>query len=335
MEIVGVAALGTVWLCLKHRRKLREALARHGERRTVTVKRPKNEAEERAETEEEALARLKEYEKRAEAAGAKYERNRRIRNIAVSVILLAAMLVGVAFVTTKCSKDNSPYGDYGNKGYTVSIRYDANGGVFTTNTSILVDTYSLDTLPTSEDGTKIISLVDPNSEIRGNQAYLAAKVGYHLAGWYAERNEVKDDNGNVIGYTYGSKWDFLSSKYAISADASYDPERPVLTLYAAWVPDFVCEFYSVDEDGITLLTEKKFNPTLGNGIALPSYDAESGTVKIDGKTYEVYYTPDCSPDKRIEGGTVTHSGNFNPYDATLTDPVMKIYCKLVGDASDD
>ena len=335
VEIVGVAALVTVWLCLKHRRKLREALALHGERRTVTVTRPKTEAEERAETEEEALARLKEYEKRAEAAGAKYERNRRIRNIAVSVILLAAMLVGVAFVTTKCSKDNSPYKDYGNKGYTVSIRYDANGGVFTTNTSILVDTYSLDTLPTSEDGTKIISLVDPNSEIRGNQAYLAAKVGYHLAGWYAERNEVKDANGNVIGYTYGSKWDFLSSKYAISADASYDPERPVLTLYAAWVPDFVCEFYSVDEDGITLLTEKKFNPTLGNEIALPSYDAESGTVKIDGKTYEVYYTPDCSPDKRIEGGTVTHSGNFNPYDATLTDPVMKIYCKLVGDASDD
>ncbi len=336
VEIIGVAAALAVWFYLRRQKKLRESLALHGERKTVTVKKPRLENEKKEETAEETANRLAEYEKKAEAANAKYERNRKIRNIAVSVVLLAACILGVAFLATKCSKDPSPYEGYAENGYSVSIKYDANGGIFTTNTSTLIDTYNLDTLPTAEDGSKHITLLDPASEARGTQAYTAAKVGYYLAGWYTERTEVKDDSGNVIGYTYSGKWDFISSKYAINANHSYNPTKPVLTLYAAWVPAFTCEFYAVDDNGsVTLLSEKKYNPISGNSISLPSYDAENGTVEIDGKTYAIYSSQSCSEDKRIEGETVTHTGVYTPANATVTNPVMKIYCKLVDESSDN
>ena len=331
VEIVGIAAALAVWCYLKRKKKLREALLLRGDAKTVTVKKTSKATETKAvETEEETAARLAKYAKRAEEATAKYERNRKIKTLVVSVLLLAIVIAGVAFVATKCSKDPSPYEGYGENGYTVSVKYDANGGIFTTNTSTLVDTYNIASLPTAEDGSKLLTLVDPSSEHRGTQAYNAARVGYYLAGWYTTRTEVKDDSGNVIGYTYSGKWDFATSKYAIKADASYNPEKPVLTLYAAWVSSYSYEFYSVDEGGsLTLLSEKKTNPVLGNEFTLPSFDAESGTVEIDGKRYAVYYTASCTEDKRIEGEKVTHSGSYDPATATVKNPVMKIYCKLV------
>ena len=315
---------------------MREALLLHGERKTITVKKVKTEEVKREETAEETANRLREYEKRAEEANARYERNRKIRSIVVSVVLLVAVLLAVVFVATKCGKDTTPYGEYEDNGYTVSVKYDANGGIFTTNTSTLVDTYNLSKLPDGENGTKLLTLIDPSSEHRGNQSYVAAKVGYNLAGWYAERTEVTDDNGNVIGYTYSGKWDFASSKDAINASASYDPANPVLTLYAAWVPSFTYEFYSVDENGsLTLLSEKKSNPVLGNEFTLPSYDSENGTVEINGALYTVYLDASCTEDKRIKGESVTHTGYYNSGDATVVNPVMKIYCKLVEETGDN
>ena len=333
VEIVGIATAALVWLYLKRRRRMREALLLHGERRTVTVKPRPVIAEEKA-VEEDLEAKAEALAKREAEANAKYERNRRIKSIAISSALLLIVIAGVAFVATKCSKDNSPYADYEESGYTVSVKYDANGGVFTTNTSTLVDTYNLSTLPTAENGAKLLTLIDPSSSARGNQAYTAAKVGYYLAGWYTERTEITDESGSVVGYTYGGKWDFASSKYAISATASYDPEKPILTLYAAWVPSFSYEFYSVDEDGsLTLLSEKKLNPVSGNEFTLPSFNSESGTVEIGGKTYTVYYGQGCSESERIKDAKVWHTGTFNAADATVTNPVMKIYCKLVEESA--
>ena len=335
VEILGVAVLVVVGLYLKRKKKLREALLLHGERKTVTVKRVKAEETKTEETEEEIAKRLAEYEKRAEEANAKYERNRKIRNIAVSVALLTAILLAVAFVTTKCSKDTSPYGDYENNGYNVSVKYDANGGIFTTNTSTLVDTYNLENLPDGENGTKLLTLIDPSSEYRGNQSYLAAKVGYHLAGWFVEKTEVTDENGNVIGYTYSGKWDFASSKYAISADANYDPQNPVLTLYAAWVPSFTYEFYSVDESGnVTLLGQKSMNPMESTEITLPAYNSTSGLVEIgdfpylQNNTYSAIYTNEACTEE-ITSATISHIGTYNSENATVENATMKVYCKLL------
>ena len=330
VEIIGLGTAVGVWFYIKHRRKLRENLALRGGLTTVTVKKPATTAEVKTETAEESAKRLKEYEKRAEEANAKYERNRKIKTIVIYVLLVAICIAGVAYVMTKCSKDTSPYKEYGNEGFKVSIKYDANGGIFTTNTSVLVDTYNLDTLPSTEDGSKIITLLDPNSSLRGNQAYLAAKVGYHLAGWYTERTEVTDENGNVIGYTYSGKWDFENSKYAVSPDANYNPAKPILTLYAAWVPSFTCEFYSVGANGeLTLIETKEISPLDGSTITLPTYSEEDGAFEIDGVFYDLYYNESCTGEK-ISGISVSHKGFFNPASATVENPIMKIYCKPIG-----
>jgi len=328
VEIIGLSAAVAVWFYIKKRKKMRENLALRGELTTVTVKKPVVEEAVKEETAEETAEKLQEQERRAEEANVRYERNRKIKSIVIYVLLFAICIAGIAFVMTKCSKDTSPYKDYDKQGYSVSIKYDANGGIFTTNTSVLVDTYNLDTLP-SEDGKKIITLLDPNSPVRGNQAYLAAKVGYHLAGWYTERTELTDENGEVIGYTYSGKWDFEASKYAVDPDANYNPARPILTLYAAWVPAFSCEFYSVDDSGaLTLIDTKEINPVEGSEITLPAFDEEAGAFEIDGILYDLYYTESCSGTK-ISGTAISHMGFFNSADATVENPVMKIYCKPV------
>ena len=337
VEIVGIGSAVAIYFYLKRRKKIRENLLALGERKTVSVKRSLFPEIENTETENNEEDKNKAYEKQAEEASVKYERNRKIRNITLSSVLLLACIGAIAFLATKCSKDPSPYGDYAENGYTVSIKYDANGGIFTTNTSTLVDTYNLSSLPTADDGSKLIALIDPASSLRGNQAYLAARVGYHLAGWYAERTEVKDDAGNVIGYTYSSKWDFANAKYAIKDSANYSPEKPVLTLYAAWVPSFTFEFYAVDSDGsVTLIGDKSFDPTQSAQITLPAYNSASGLVEIGdfpylpNNTYDIsaiYSDKNCT--EQIKSATINHTGIFDPATATVYNPTVKIYCKLI------
>ena len=324
VEIVGLCAAVIVWFYLRRRKRMRENLALTGGLTRVTVKKPKSEENAKAETEEEFANRLRENEKRAEMANAKHERNRRIRNIVIYVLLFAICIGAVAFISTRCSKDNSPYVGNG-----VSVKYDANGGIFTTNTSVLVDTYKFDTIPTAEDGSKLITLIDPASEQRGNQAYPAAKVGYHLAGWYRIRTEIKDESGNVIGYTYDGKWNFDTDKYSIPSDRSYNASKPVLTLYAAWIPSFTCEFYSVNDDGsLTLIDTKEINPAESTQITLPTYNAEVGAYEIGEGVYDLYYSESCTGEK-IDGASISHTGSFNPANATVENPTMKIYCKPI------
>ena len=334
VEIIGVSVAAAVWFSMKRKKAFRENLAIIGRRHTVSVKKPVSLDKEEESTNEDD-EEIVDHEKLMEEANKRHERNRKIKNIVVSVLLLAVVIAAVAFIATKCSKDPSPYSSYAENGYTVSVKYDANGGIFTTNTSTLIDTYKLDSLPTYEDGSKVITLVNPADEARGNQAYLAAKVGYHLAGWYTERNELKDTDGNVIGYTYSGKWDFKTSKFAVSADHEYDPSSPVLTLYAAWVPSFTYEFYAVGNDGsVTLIGEKNVNPMESTEITVPAYNSASGVVEIgdfpflQNNTYsDIYLDEECT--NKISDATITHTGIFNAANATVENTTMKIYCKLL------
>ena len=65
-------------------------------------------------------------------------------NKKLRVILLAVIALITVLLVTSC--DGSPYADYDKAGYEVSVKYDANGGTFTAGTSVIVDTYSLNSL---------------------------------------------------------------------------------------------------------------------------------------------------------------------------------------------
>ena len=341
IEALEIAAVGTflaVWLYRKHKAKMPVKVKKPiPEGRRITVKKPDGApvTAEKKLSAEEVLARRKEHEDKEAEALAKSERNKKIKNIVITSAFAVVCIVGVIFVITKCSKDPSPYGGYENDGYSVSVKYDANGGIFTTNTETLIDTYSLDSLPTSDDGSKLLTLIDPNDSVRGGQAYLAAKVGYHLAGWYTERTEVKDENGNVVSYTYSGKWDFASGKYKVDPSLEYSATSPVITLYAAWVPSYTYEFYSVDENGATtLLGNKEVSPLGDSEITLPAYNNETGGTDANdfpyltnNTYYKIYADESCTTE--ITTDTITHIGSFNSDNATVENATMKVYCKLL------
>ena len=123
-------------------------------------------------------------------------------NQKIKAIALAALLLVTLIFVTGCAQEISPYEQNTMDGYSVSVRYDANGGFFTTNTSIIVDSYDLSQLPTDGSGNAQAALLAPEDARRGNDAFTAIKSGHFLAGWYTERTETAD------GYVYSGKGDF-------------------------------------------------------------------------------------------------------------------------------
>lgn len=251
-------------------------------------------------------------------------------NKKLRVILLAVIAVITVLLVTSC--DGSPYADYDKSGYQVSVKYDANGGTFTAGTSVIVDTYSLNSLPT-KNGKKVAKLITPDDASRGSgNSFTPSKNGYTFVGWYAKCEAVTDASGNTA-YKYGDMWDFKNDRLELDPNGEYTSGEPVLTLYAAWVPKFTFEFYSVD-DPTTLLKEYEVAPYAE--ISMPTWDEKSskGEIKmyqfpkIDGKTFEAVYL-DPNKETQLTGNTVKHSGSVNYEDATAQNSVMKLYIDTV------
>ncbi len=251
----------------------------------------------------------------------------KIKFIAISCLLLTVILLA-----TSCSKDPAPFNKFNKNGYNFSVKYDANGGIFTTDVETIIDTYDLDKYETNGDGNKELRLFAPDAAERGNQRYTVQNGNYYLAGWYTERNEVKDSDGNVTGYTYGGLWDFENDRLSVKADKKYDSKNPEITLYAAWV-SFEYEIYSYDKDGNPVLVETLYMDPLGSTeITLPALDEKTGLVgapnsfpKLDGKlTYDKIYA-DADKTEEITDAKITHSGSFNKETATVENGVKKLY----------
>ena len=98
-------------------------------------------------------------------------------------LLVVVMAVAVLAVLAGCAGQETPYEKNDAMDYTVSVKYDANGGVFTTNTTVIVDSYNLQQLPKSADGKAQIALITPDHTDRGNNAFTATRTGYFLAGY--------------------------------------------------------------------------------------------------------------------------------------------------------
>ena len=127
----------------------------------------------------------------------------------IKVLMLALFTLGILTLATGCGKEETPYQNNDSNNYTVSVKYDANGGTFTTNTSIIVDSFNITDMDKNSSGFVELALISPDNEVRKNDAFTAVNNGYFLAGWYKERTQIgTDEKGNAI-YSYGEKWDFL------------------------------------------------------------------------------------------------------------------------------
>ena len=248
-------------------------------------------------------------------------------NIRMKVILLLALALVSVLLITSCGEE-PPYDEYDENGYNVSVKYDANGGILTDGVSVIVDTYSLSSLP-KKDGMKVIQLTDPqNVKVRGDvNKFVPDRNGYSFTGWYAERTEIEDEDGNIT-YKYSKKWDFKKDRLKVDPKDDYSSSDPVLTLYAGWVPNVSVEFYLLSDP--SQLVGRKDDVVAGGTIAVPKWDANmSGMFMgdfpvIDGKTYISAYT-DPYGQNRITGETLTHTGIVDYENATVENPVMKVY----------
>ena len=231
-------------------------------------------------------------------------------------------LLALSFVLllSGCGEAATPYETNNKDGYSVSVKYDANGGTFTTNTSVIVDSFNTD-------GKSEIALILPDDSRRENDAFTATKNGHFLAGWYKERVETTDDDGNKR-YTYSGKWDFEKDLLKIDKNKAYSADEPALTLYAAWVPMFEIEFYSLDSG--ELIDTMQFDPTSEKQLQVPVWDEETGAVEMfdfpkrEGYTFNKAYF-DAEGTNELSGETLTHPGVVNLENATATDSVLKLY----------
>lgn len=241
------------------------------------------------------------------------------------LIILCLLVVALSLIAAGCSQ--TPYEINDEQGYTVSVKFDANGGSFTTNVPVIVDSYDLSQIPVNNAGKASLPLIAPDNSSRGKDAFTATNGGHFLVGWYAQRQETADENGNVT-YTYSQPWDFENDRMELDPNATYSAQEPVLTLYAAWAPLYEIEFYALDSG--ELLGTYSFDPNAGSEIQVPHWDEETGAVamykfpKREGYTFEKAYY-DAQGTQPIETEAVSHPGVLHPENASVENGTLKLY----------
>ena len=213
-------------------------------------------------------------------------------------LLCAATLLGATVSAFVACSDlwESPYASMDEAGYTVSVRYDANGGVFAgTNDVYVVDVFNLNSEKTNAAGKKEIALLEPDNALRKNNAFEVSRPDYFLAGWYQNRSLRVDENGNALddygklcsesgkpqGYVYSDRWDFDHDRMEIDPNGSYTSATNTMTLYAAWIPYYTYEFYTVDGNGNVSATPYKTVQMLD--LIIPQWNESTG--KLDMKSF--------------------------------------------------
>ena len=211
------------------------------------------------------------------------------------MLLMAVLLLCACSGQTQFDKNDEA-------GYTVSVKFDANGGEFTTNCGEIVDSFNISGMKTNDQGMVELALISPDNTIRGaNDTYTVLKNGYFLAGWYESRTETVAENGEVT-YTYEGRWDFETDRLSVDPNKQYSSAQPELVLYAAWIPMYEIQFYDLETG--ELRNNYTFNPTGVSTINTPKWSEETGAL-------EMYKFP-----KRTG---YTFDGAF--YDAAGTSPV--------------
>ena len=263
----------------------------------------------------------------------------------LKIICLAALICAAVTILTACAKWGTPYQTLDEKGYTVSVRYDANGGVFAgTNDVFVVDVFN------SADSK--VALIAPDDARRKENAFEISRHQYFLAGWYQtrelrvnERGEALDDFGNLCsvsgnpqGYIYADRWDFKNDRLTIDPNTSTSSEVNTMTLYAAWVPYINYEFYAQNPE--TQQFEKVGNSHLAINLSLPTWNKTTGKLdmnnfpSIDGKTFEKAYL-DAEMTQELtdtlygnfdeEKGILQHSGTVKVYTTWMEGEWFRIY----------
>lgn len=245
--------------------------------------------------------------------------------------LLPLMLLLV--VCLFCACDNkTKLDEISDKGYTVSVKYEANGGEFTTYVSTIVDSYNISDME-AKDGKVKLALIAPENEIRGaNDTFTAAKTGYFLAGW-GERVEHTDDKGNVF-YTY-KMWDFAKDRLEVDPNGQYSASDYQLTLYAIWLPQFEINFY--DRETGAFMETYTYNPLIEQELLkLPTWRQDKGTINMfdfpekDDYTFAGAYLDQAGTiPVEVDENNIVKAGYVDPETGEAVNTSMSIYVDYI------
>lgn len=222
------------------------------------------------------------------------------------ILLLLLLTVSIGFAA--CSDNwEAPYASLDQQGSTISVRFDANGGLFAgTNDVCIVDAYNPAEGIANSDGTVSFPLLSPDNALRREGCFSVSKNGYFLAGWYTEKEARVDKNGDALddygvlcsesgrpqGWTYSNLWNFNTDLLTIDPESANTSGTPVLTLYAAWIPYIQYEFYAVNPDSgenIYLDTVQAID------LEVPQWSMKTGKLDLnefparDGFTFDAAY----------------------------------------------
>lgn len=227
----------------------------------------------------------------------------------MKLLTAAGLILLLGLCCTACGNEwDAPYPALDDEGYTVSVKYDANGGVFAgTNNVTVVDVFNPDNAKTNAKGEKEFSLLSPDDPLRGKEsAFSISRNGYIFVGWYTERTLRVDGSGNALdeygiptsasgreqGYVYKNRWDFDKDVLTVAADAKTSSDTPVMTLYAAWVPYYVFELYAPDA---TTGEMTLYDTAQMVSLEVPSWNDKTGKMdmgnfpKREGMTFDSAY----------------------------------------------
>lgn len=224
----------------------------------------------------------------------------------MKIVYTAALLLVIMLSLCACGDNwEAPYASLDQQGSAVSVRFDANGGLFAGTSDVyIVDVFNLSEA-VSTNGCAGFYLLSPDDPIRGSGSFSVSKNGYFLAGWYTERSLRVDENGNALdeygilcsvsgreqGYTYSGLWDFDADLLTVDTNGTYTSEQPVATLYAGWVPYINYDFYVVDETG----TQQFIETVQTINLEIPKWSEKTGKLDLnsfpalDGHTFNAAY----------------------------------------------
>ena len=243
----------------------------------------------------------------------------------ITLITALFTVLATIFLLSSCSQWETPYDRKDREGYTVSVRFDANGGAFGSieGETYMVDVFRLQDGADTADGKKAFTLFAPDDALRGNNnAFTVSRANHLLAGWYTREETGTDADGNPT-YEY-TKWDFENDRLTLDGNGDYTGSESVLTLYAMWIPEFTFEIYAKNASGVF----EKINEITKTTLRLPTW--KDGKAKIDmngfpertGYTFLAAYTDEAMQNK------VTAESITGDVEATLDgsgDRTVKLY----------
>ncbi len=227
--------------------------------------------------------------------------------IRIKWVFALALILAATGCFTACAQWKTPYKTLDRDGYTVSVRFDANGGSFANSPEdvYVIDVFNINSMKQDSDGNRVTPLIAPDNPSREDKAFGISKNGYYFAGWYSSREARVDENGNALdefgvltsksgrqqGYIYSGRWDFDNDLLRVDPDKEYSSEESVMTLYAAWIPYVNYEIYAENAYG-----EFEMLETISAiELALPQWNTKTGKLdmkrfpKLDGKTLDKIY----------------------------------------------